>query len=81
MCFVHSPVEIKISLIDKPRVEKNFVFSVCPGCELKSPVFDVRKFMHHRNFCVGTFSNPFEVFFALSIETLHAHELPSMLIC
>jgi hypothetical protein len=80
--FVHSPVQLKISLIQKPRVEKNFVFSICPGCDLKSPLFVVvRKFMHHRNFCVETFSNPFEIFFAVSIESLHAHQLSSLLIC
>jgi len=66
----------------KPHVEKNLVLSICLGSELKSPVFDVvGKFMHHRSFCVGTFSNPFEIFFASSIETFHAHELPSLLIC
>lgn len=28
-------------------------------------------------FCRGTFSNPFEVFFALSVEIFNTHELPS----
>jgi hypothetical protein len=28
-------------------------------------------------FCRGIFSNPFEVFFALSVEIFHTHELPS----
>jgi hypothetical protein len=32
-------------------------------------------------FCVETFSNPFEVFFAMSIETFHANKLPPFLIC
>lgn len=76
--FVHSPVQIKISLIQKSHVEKNLVLASCPGSELKSPIFDiVRKFMHCRSFCVRTFSDPFEVFFASIIETFHAHELPS----
>jgi len=30
---------------------------------------------------MGTFSNPFEVFFALSVETFRTHELPSLFTC
>lgn len=47
---------------------------------LHTEVNVVRKCMHHK-FCVQLFSNLFEVFFALSVETFHSHELPALLVC
>lgn len=47
---------------------------------LHTEVNVVRKCMHHK-FCVQLFSNLCEVYFALSVETFHSHELPSLLVC
>jgi hypothetical protein len=77
--FVHSPVKMKIGLVWKPSVEKNFIFSFCPGCKLKSLFFvAVRKFKHHRNLYGNILKS--KVFFALCIEIFNTHKVPSLLI-